>query len=248
MTGRGGANSNRGNAGSQGGRGPGGPRGGVTNDPARRSSEDDDDNSSSDEDHSYDDEDYYDEEDEDDDEEGEDNANGNGNGAAVLPMQDAFRGFLMNLGSLGDPSAGDPTARGAPMPPMAMLDPSGRMFSFGIGGGGGGDAGNQPPRIARPVKCPVCNKVTPYASATAAGGGSVTDTRVEERCSHHARTMFVSASCPVCMEDSVGPPMVRFFLHFWLLSDCVRKRKGNRWLADDPFFSFLLFCPFSCLP
>jgi hypothetical protein len=217
MTGRGGANNNnrRGNAGSQqgGGRGPGGtgppPRGGVTNDPARRSSEDDDDdNSSDDEDDSYDDEDYYDEEEEDDEEEeGEDaNANGNGDGAAVLPMQDAFRGFLMNLGSLGDPAGVDPRARGAPMPPMAMLDPSGRMFSFGIASG---DASNQPPRIARPVKCPVCNKETPYASATSAGGGSVTDTRVEERCSHHARTMFVSAHCPVCMEDNVGPPMVR---------------------------------------
>lgn len=131
----------------------------------------------------------------------------------------------MNLSSIGGgegpavaPIGFESRGGAVPMPPMAMMDPSGRItFGIGNGGGllggflGGGDPNATPrPATALPVKCPVCNKVTPYASATSAGGGSVTDTRLEERCSHHARTMFVSASCPVCMEDNVGPPMVRW--------------------------------------
>jgi hypothetical protein len=244
-TGRGGGgNSRRGNERSQG-RGPAAPAGGPpprpggaganANDPARGGDDDDNDDSDrgSDEEASYDYQ-YYDEEEdveEDDDNDDEGGGGAGGGNASGVGMDmfsgDAFRGFLMNLSSLGvgeGPASApiDPGSRGGagPVPPMAMMDPSGRMFAFGIGNGGGilggplGDGGDPSasprPSTALPVKCPVCNKVTPYASATSAGGGSVTDTRLEERCSHHARTMFVSASCPVCMEDNVGPPMVRW--------------------------------------
>jgi hypothetical protein len=62
----------------------------------------------------------------------------------------------------------------------------------------------------------VCSKRTPYAPAPpeedhehGGGGGGFGATRVEERCSHHARTVFVAARCSVCLDDPAGPPMVR---------------------------------------
>ena len=57
------------------------------------------------------------------------------------------------------------------------------------------------PQEPKKLKCPVCNAEHDYKMASAGKP-------VDQRCSHDARFMFISSSCPICLEENMDPPMV----------------------------------------
>lgn len=92
-----------------------------------------------------------------------------------------------------------------------QMQTNGMELNALLNGGGGGADGmeNGPlPTVAKAVKCPVCNREYSYVPAPMDDEHHLT-TRLEERCSHHARTVFLSGHCVVCLEDQAGPPLVR---------------------------------------
>jgi hypothetical protein len=91
------------------------------------------------------------------------------------------------------------------------------------------------------VKCPVCSREETYAPAPE-GPREDARTRLEDRCSHGARTVFVATECPVCLESPAGPPMVRAF--FSLQNDQSREQaravSQHETLHSDAFLHSLL--------
>jgi len=61
----------------------------------------------------------------------------------------------------------------------------------------------------RVLECPVCKKQ--YRHDPGDGNDDEDDDEgplIEDRCSHSARLVFCSTGCPICLEDTVDPPVV----------------------------------------
>jgi len=83
-------------------------------------------------------------------------------------------------------------------------------------------------RGPKKVKCPVCNEEHDHSPAPNRG-------RIEDRYSHDARVSFLSASCPVCLEDNAGPPMVNQACGHMVCPVCFQQLGGK--IGEDAMLS-----------
>ena len=93
--------------------------------------------------------------------------------------------------------------------------------------GAGGLPFNSLPRSHFPtaLKCPSClfeNPYTPYSAS-----GKQPPLAEENRFSHEARVAFQSGNCPICLDESAGPPMVNLICGHWLCVDCFKQIGGR---------------------
>lgn len=76
-----------------------------------------------------------------------------------------------------------------------------------------------------PLKCPSCQFPHPYAPYNTQGPQPPL---VDEHCfSHHARVVFQSGTCPICLEDCAGPPLVNLLCGHTLCLGCFQQLGGR---------------------